>query len=213
VLLYDDPNNDGNPSDAVLLSSSGAENFGVGDSYSNVPYAKIPIGPTYVGSAGESFFVGAYAQCDALSLHLFWGNYTPGNPLRSWYFGTAPGELHPAEVHLHTPSQISNTVFTLRAYAVDCNGNGVWDECDIGGGFSPDVNGDGIPDECQPACGADIAPKGGGNGVIDIDDLLVVINFWGATGVPGSVPGDITRNGVVDIDDLLEIINSWGPCV
>jgi hypothetical protein len=96
---------------------------------------------------------------------------------------------------------------------MDCNGNGVWDGCDIDGGFSPDINHDGIPDECQPACGADVAPSGGGNGVIDIDDLLVVINFWGATGVPGSVPGDITRNGVVDIDDLLEIINSWGPCV
>ncbi|GAG41123.1 unnamed protein product, partial [marine sediment metagenome] len=31
---------------------------------------------------------------------------------------------------------------------IDCNSNGVPDECDISGGTSEDVNGDGIPDEC-----------------------------------------------------------------
>jgi hypothetical protein len=47
---------------------------------------------------------------------------------------------------------------------------------------------------------------------VDIDDLLTVINNFGAKGVPGSVPGDVTGNGVVDIDDLLGVINAWGGC-
>lgn len=31
----------------------------------------------------------------------------------------------------------------------DCNGNGVYDACDIASGASADCNGDGVPDECQ----------------------------------------------------------------
>ena len=63
----------------------------------------------------------------------------------------------------------------------------------------------------QPACVADIAPAGG-NGVVNIDDLLVVINNW--NGGPGNV-ADIAPpggNGIVNIDDLLAVINGWGVC-
>ena len=60
-----------------------------------------------------------------------------------------------------------------------------------------------------PPCPADIAPKGG-NGIVDVDDLLLVINSWGTTG-PG-VPADITGNEIVDVDDLLAVINAWGAC-
>lgn len=59
-----------------------------------------------------------------------------------------------------------------------------------------------------PACAADISPTGG-NGVVDIDDLLAVVNNWGAT---GANPADITGNGSVNIDDLLAVINGWGAC-
>jgi hypothetical protein len=58
-----------------------------------------------------------------------------------------------------------------------------------------------------PLCPGDIAPAGG-DGSVDVDDLLEVINNWGETGGPA----DITQNGVVDVDDLLVIINQWGPC-
>jgi hypothetical protein len=53
-----------------------------------------------------------------------------------------------------------------------------------------------------PSCPADVT----GNGMVDIDDLLAVINGWGG----GAGPADVTGNGVVDIDDLLAVINSWG---
>lgn len=49
------------------------------------------------------------------------------------------------------------------SYTPDCNGNGVFDACDLLSGQSADCNGDGIPDECQtdPAIDCDA------NGVID----------------------------------------------
>lgn len=46
------------------------------------------------------------------------------------------------------------------------------------------------------------------SGAVNIDDLLQVINNWGATGNSA----DVTHDGVVDIDDMLAVINGWGAC-
>ena len=64
--------------------------------------------------------------------------------------------------------------------------------------------------DCGSGCVADIA---GNNNVVDVDDLLIVINGWGAC--KGSCPADIAPeggDGMVDVDDLLSIINAWGGC-
>lgn len=58
---------------------------------------------------------------------------------------------------------------------------------------------------CKQPCPADII----GNGVVDVDDLLLVINSWGPC---SNCAADITANDVVDVDDLLAVINAWGPC-
>jgi hypothetical protein len=80
---------------------------------------------------------------------------------------------------------------------------GVW------GGAGTDCAG-GNP--CGPACPADIAPSGG-NGNVDVDDLLAVINSWGpCTGCSADIAPGPNGNGAVDVDDLLMVINSWGPC-
>jgi hypothetical protein len=47
-----------------------------------------------------------------------------------------------------------------------------------------------------------------GNGIVDVDDLLAVINTWGSN----NPIGDATGNGIVDVDDLLIVINGWGAC-
>jgi choice-of-anchor B domain-containing protein len=50
-----------------------------------------------------------------------------------------------------------------------------------------------------------------GDGVVNIDDLLMVINSWGACASP--CPADMTPtpgDGIVNIDDLLFVINNWG---
>ena len=51
-----------------------------------------------------------------------------------------------------------------------------------------------------------------GNGVVDVDDLLTVINVWGTCEPGEPCPADIAPiggNGVVDVDDLLMVINNW----
>jgi glucose/arabinose dehydrogenase len=68
----------------------------------------------------------------------------------------------------------------------------------------------------EPANYGDIAPPGG-NGIVDVDDLLAVINAWGAClAPPAQCPADIAPlgppmgDGVVNVDDLLAVINNWG---
>jgi len=67
------------------------------------------------------------------------------------------------------------------------------------GGQTAQVNACPCPPDIAPACG---------NGVVNIDDLLAVINSWGAT----SGAADINHNHIVNIDDLLAVINGWGAC-
>ncbi len=45
--------------------------------------------------------------------------------------------------------------------------------------------------------------------VVNVSDLLMVINSWGAC--PGC-PADVTGDGIVNASDLLAVINAWGPC-
>jgi probable HAF family extracellular repeat protein len=48
------------------------------------------------------------------------------------------------------------------------------------------------------------------NGTVDIDDLLGVIERWGACPVlPGLCAADLDHNGTVNLDDLLAVITNW----
>jgi hypothetical protein len=46
-----------------------------------------------------------------------------------------------------------------------------------------------------------------GDGAVNIDDLLAVINAWGPC--PPACPADVTGDNIVNIDDLFTVINSW----
>jgi hypothetical protein len=50
-----------------------------------------------------------------------------------------------------------------------------------------------------------------GDELVNVDDLLAVINSWGACKVecPATCPADLNQSGVIDTDDLLEVINNW----
>ncbi|HWB20996.1 MAG TPA: PKD domain-containing protein [Phycisphaerales bacterium] len=58
-------------------------------------------------------------------------------------------------------------------------------------------------DGCAAQSLADIT----GDGVVDIDDLLVVLVHWGSCS--GGCPGDLNSDGQVDIEDLSMIILNW----
>lgn len=59
-----------------------------------------------------------------------------------------------------------------------------------------------------------------GDGCVNVDDLLAVINSWGACPSPpppppANCPADIAPpqgDGLVNVDDLLAVINAWAPC-
>jgi hypothetical protein len=46
------------------------------------------------------------------------------------------------------------------------------------------------------------------DGVVDVEDLLLLLAAWGQTGVPADIDGD----GVVAVGDLLLILAAWGEC-
>jgi hypothetical protein len=61
-------------------------------------------------------------------------------------------------------------------------------------------------------CNADIAPLLNVDGFVNVNDLLQLINGWGACPSEIMCLGDIDESGVVDINDLLLLISSWGSC-
>lgn len=61
-------------------------------------------------------------------------------------------------------------------------------------------------------CRNDIAPAGG-DGQVNVTDLLAVITAWGACPQPpANCPNDINFDGQVGVGDLLSVIGAWGPC-
>lgn len=60
------------------------------------------------------------------------------------------------------------------------------------------------PDACEgQPCPGDVD----GNGVVDVDDLLLILSGWGGDG-----SGDADGDGDVDVDDLLMAIGNFGDC-
>ncbi len=47
-----------------------------------------------------------------------------------------------------------------------------------------------------------------GNGTVDVNDLLAIVDAWGTSGPTGDVDGD----GIVGANDLLEALAGWGAC-
>jgi hypothetical protein len=64
-----------------------------------------------------------------------------------------------------------------------------------------------LPDgsyEPQAACTGDL----NGDGLVDVDDILAVINAWGTDDANGDADGD----GAVTANDILVVLAGWGAC-
>ena len=48
------------------------------------------------------------------------------------------------------------------------------------------------------------------DGVVNVDDLVIIIISWGPCPVSTACPADLVEDDDVNIDDLLVVINSWG---
>ena len=86
---------------------------------------------------------------------------------------------------------ITGDVAVVGAFRDDDNGS------DSGSAYVIDLN-------CPSDCPADLD----GDGDIDFDDLLRVLDAWGNKGGPE----DVDESGFVDFGDILIVLSSWGPC-
>lgn len=148
VLVYGDPNNDGNPSDAVLLASAGTL---VTNSGTNI-FSKVPINPTYLGPAGTSFFLGAYITLAANESPANEDTAVPVYAARSWvaaHFTPGQGDVNnlnnnnfPPEP-VETVSGLTPGNWLLRGNALaapplgSCCDRGI----DVGGGIAQCTDG------------------------------------------------------------------------
>ncbi|TVQ52103.1 MAG: hypothetical protein EA377_11015 [Phycisphaerales bacterium] len=48
------------------------------------------------------------------------------------------------------------------------------------------------------------------DGVVDTEDLFMLLAAWGECADPGECPADFDGNGVVDVDDLFILLVNWG---
>jgi hypothetical protein len=63
-----------------------------------------------------------------------------------------------------------------------------------------------IADVCPIDCASDINVDGN----VNIHDLLIIINDWGACN--DNCASDVNDDGEVDVNDLIILIDNWGPC-
>ena len=85
----------------------------------------------------------------------------------------------------------------------DCNGNGTADDCEILAGDVPDANGNGVPDEC------DVTGDIDGDGIVGINDFLLLLAAWGPCGDCNGCPADLNGDCEVGIDDFLMLLAGW----
>jgi hypothetical protein len=218
VLLYSDPTEDGDPTDAVLLASAETTSGWIYFA-GPIDHTVVSIPRTYVGPVGSFFFIGAVIR--APYANPGWNAPIActgtGGLKRSWRAIAPPGQADIYDLANNaTPISLHPNVrrWELAAVASDCNGNGIWDACDIAAGELLDIDNNGIPDSCDvPDCFfADIAPLHG-DGEVNVLDLLHVITNWGVCEPCYAIcPGDTNDDCATNVVDLLAVINGWGAC-
>jgi len=200
LFVWDDPNGDGQPDDAVLLAQRVAPiqvmNY-EGDNDAPV-FNRWPIDPVFVSG---TFFVGFGVEPDDFNGYSIllpdFDSYQ--HERRTWFakgLGTsALAAAQPEGNRLLAP--------LLRVETTDCNDNAVPDACDLNDGTLHDADGDLVPDECP--CPRDMT----GDHFIDGLDVAQLISSWGPC---NGCRADINRSSSVDVVDLLLLLQDWGPC-
>ena len=151
VHIFRDPDNDptNSPEDHILLASAAAT---VQNPLTDI-FNDIPIGPVYVGEAGDSFSVAFLIENVGFGFPTYLDAHKVQH--RSWEILWPGGTADVSDLTTGSnPNLEEDYNYTIRAIAVpvDCNSNAVPDECDLAlGGGSEDCNQNTIPDECDTA--------------------------------------------------------------
>jgi hypothetical protein len=77
-----------------------------------------------------------------------------------------------------------------------------------GNGLDPNYFASDLSDE-DSGCESGLPGDANGDGVVDTNDLLLIISGWGPC-PPAPCPADVNGDGVVDTDDILLVIANWG---
>lgn len=124
------------------------------------------------------------------------GPGVPGAPGIDYAYGASLGFINIGPDGGFVPGQIYR-----------CDPFGSW-KIGLLNPFDP-AGGTDRPGIANIACPAQQCPGDrNGSGAVNVDDLLIAINTWGA----GNPQGDANGDGIVNVDDLLVVINGWGPC-
>ncbi|MCA9297170.1 MAG: right-handed parallel beta-helix repeat-containing protein [Phycisphaerales bacterium] len=143
-------------------------------------------------------------------LYISWQNPQFGDPAGyDGIIGTEDDEfrLKPTSPCIDSGNNalVNGTVFDLLGRQRIADGNGdQYDVVDHGAyEFLPST----CPADCYPL---------GGDGIVNIDEIITLINNFGPTNSPCDIaPANANGtygNGSIDIDDLVEVINSFGVC-
>jgi len=71
-----------------------------------------------------------------------------------------------------------------------------------------------VPVPQPQTCPPDIAPVGG-DGTVNVSDLLAVISAWGPCPATPECPADLAPKGgneIINVEDLLAVTAAWGDC-
>jgi len=124
------------------------------------------------------------------------------------YYSTesGAGPWIPIAIDLPTGSQKQNSVHTYDWVVPNIEDDSVWVKVIMD---NPQTDYDDTNDLpfsiiAAAACEGDI----GGDGYVDVSDLLAVIDQWGAA----KSEADINMDGIVNVTDLLIVVGNWGPC-
>ncbi|MCK6486081.1 MAG: hypothetical protein HUU22_13215 [Phycisphaerae bacterium] len=213
LFIWTDPNDDGLPQDAVLVQTVAITTADLGSNIFN----RYPVPPTFVGNAGERFFVG-FRITHAAGQFPAAIDFTNPDNRRSWILvGSDPNNLAGAALIDDLAPALAGD-WMIRAIGAsnnDCNSNGIPDECDIAFG-GQDANGNGVPDECevQPCgtCAGDI----NNSSFVDGDDIQLFVHCL----LTGQSPtecacADMDADADVDNDDLAAFVSrllAGGAC-
>jgi len=185
VVLWSDPNGDGDPADAQVLSSAVTS--------ASAPFSgtlvSVDIPDARVGPAGTSFFVGAFGQFDQTWFPAALDNDTFN--LANW-FVSSDTPLDPNDL-------TSGAIAEYGLLSQVCACDGTWMvraiSCSTGHcGESADSNRNGVPDECDPDCNANGIPD-------DLDIASGLETDCDFNAVPDSCQtfDDCDANGIFDI--------------
>lgn len=224
VLVYADPNGDGNPNDAILLRETSVR-------YAGGTLITVPLSPpVYLGEAGSRFFLGKGISTNSLRPCLLIDASTTALN-RSWWQNNRDAAWEQTSNLSTMNGDGTAGVLGVRGRAqgravgvTDCNGNGVLDDCDLSctAPFVKEINKvrtDGVRTEAvfqvlfsEPVTGVDaadfsfsptgsVAPGAATSVTAQGGGASYIVSFSTVQGV-GTVALDVLNNGSIrDIDN------------